>query len=360
MADGTSISGGSTDERPTEGSPALPSHRGLGLEFALSAVPLAEALIESSPDGLLLVDASGVITLANPSAAALFGYPVEALTGMPVDRLVPAEQRGRHAQFRADYSASPVSRPMGSGLHLLAEHADGSLFPVEISLSPVTLDDDRQTIATVRDISERQDERARVALMKERERIARDLHDTVIQQLFAAGMTLEAIAGSPGAADTELRLHEVAAQLDDTITEIRGSIFRLGRMTAEVPLSDRIAGLVDERRDQLGFEPELVLDERVDDQSDGLAEHLLATLSEALSNVARHAAATAASIVIRCSDRMTELIVTDDGVGPPSAPTPGGGLINMADRATELGGTCRVGPARPRGTEVVWSVPIGL
>jgi signal transduction histidine kinase len=116
---------------------------------------------------------------------------------------------------------------------------------------------------------------------------------------------------------------------------------------------------VDERIEQLGFKPDVLVDERLDDQSDALAGHVLATLSEALSNVARHARANAAVVSLRCTDRMMELVVTDNGVGPPSTPPVGGGLTNMSDRAAELGGTCRIGAADPTGTQVVWSIPVG-
>lgn len=332
--------------------------RGVGSDFLMNAESLAAALVDSSPDGLLLVDRGGTITLANPSAAQIFGRSTDELVGLPVEVLVPVEQREEHVRHRTDYVESPMQRPMGSGLQLLAEHADGSLFPVEISLSPISLEGEPQTIATVRDVSDRQDALARVALMQDRERIARDLHDTVIQQLFAAGMNIEAIAETAGSTTVTERLRAVAEHLDGTIHELRNAILQLGQLAEQESLSARIDALVDDRATQLGFAPTATLADEIDELPQDLAEHLLATLSEALSNVARHAEATAATVTVRCNDRMVELVVTDDGAGYDTHSTGDGGVSNMSWRASELGGTCTVGPAEPTGTAVVWRVPL--
>ncbi len=318
----------------------------------------ADALIASSPDGLLLVDAAGSIVLANPTAAALFGRTADALVGLPVEVLVPSEHRARHVRHRDGYAAAPTARPMGSGLRLLAEHADGTLFPVEISLSPISLDGERHTIATVRDVSERQDARAHAALMDERERIARDLHDTVIQELFAAGMTLEAIAATIDPPSTGDRVRDVIGQLDDVIRQIRNSIHQLGQVTVDARPSSRLAELIDDRAAHLGFAPRLRIEGELDDLPDELAEQLLATASEALSNVVRHAGASAVLVDVRASDPVLSLEVHDDGVGLPRRPATGRGLANMSGRAADLGGRCTLEPADGGGTVLRWQVPL--
>ena len=153
----------------------------------------AGAMLDASPDGVLLVRGDGTIAFANVAAAQLFGYDRDALTDMVVERLMPSDVREGHVARRRGYNADPTSRPMDTGLQLYAERGDSSLVPVEISLSPVTVEDEVCTIVTVRDVSERSETIAKVALLSERERIARDIHDMVIQRLFAAGMSLQAV-----------------------------------------------------------------------------------------------------------------------------------------------------------------------
>lgn len=329
--------------------------RGVGSHFDMNAASLADALVESSPDGLLLVDPAGVIALANPSATKIFGRPTDELVGMPVEVLVPVEQREQHVRHRKEYTSSPERRPMGTGLQLLAEHADGSLFPVEISLSPIELDGALHTIATIRDVSDRQDALARVALLQDRERIARDIHDTVIQQLFAAGMTLEAaIAETIGPATVTQRLRGVAEQLDETIDELRDAISQLAQIADGSPLSRRIGDVVDDLATQLGFVPTLTLDGEIDELPDELAEHLLGAVSEALSRAARRADATAAAVAVACTDEAVEVVVRDDGAGLESAGDDGSS--SMARSAAVLGGSCTT-RAESTGIVVVWRVP---
>jgi PAS domain S-box-containing protein len=325
---------------------------------------LADALLASSPDGLLLVDPVGTITLANPSAEATFGYPPGALVGRPVDELVPGELRQRHADDRRRYTEAPTTRPMGTGLRLFAQHADGGLFPVEISLSPVTLidpptgDEVVHTIATVRDVSEREETHARVALMEDRERIARDLHDMVIQRLFAAGMSLQAVAPSARPPAVAERIAATIDELDDTIREIRNAIFHLGQPEHRPTVADEVERLVAEQARHLGIDVDVTLDEAVDAIPEYVARQLLATLRESLSNVVRHARAEHVSVEVAVGEGSVQLTVADDGVGMAPRPKHRGGLSNMMWRAAELGGTCTVEPNDPTGTRLTWRAPI--
>lgn len=318
---------------------------------------LAATLLDASPDGLLLVAADGEILLANPQAERMFGRG-DQIVGSSVDELVPDEKRGGHAALRARYSERPTSRPMGTGLRLLAQHSDGSLFPVEISLSHVTIDGTAYTIAAVRDVSERQETMARVALLKDRERIARDIHDMVIQRIFAAGMQLQAVSGLVESPVAKGRLAEVTDDLDETIRQLRQSIFQLGQDDEQRTLSSHLAAVIDERSRHLGFAPSLNVEGGLDDLPDFIGDQLVATLTEALSNVARHAGATEATIDVVRTVGAVSLTVRDNGVGMDRVPKVRGGLSNMMWRAAELGGTCSVAPSTPRGTMLVWNVPV--
>ncbi|HVM39592.1 MAG TPA: PAS domain S-box protein, partial [Acidimicrobiia bacterium] len=112
-----------------------------------------DAMVEASPDGMVLVDREGSIAFANGEAAALFGYA--DLVGVSVDNLVPDGVRDVHAGHRSRYQADPVRRPMGTGLELSGRRADGSTFPIDISLAPVVFGNEPYVLATVRDITRR-------------------------------------------------------------------------------------------------------------------------------------------------------------------------------------------------------------
>ncbi len=318
----------------------------------------ASALLAASPDGVLLVDATGTIVLANPAAASIFGRPVDDLVGLSVDELVPSEQRDTHVKHRADYSANARRRPMGSGLQLFGQQADGFLFPIEISLSPVDIDGDAYTIAAVRDVTERQEVQAHVARLHERERIARDLHDMVIQRLFAAGMTLQAMVPKAQPQKVSDRIAATVGELDDTIRELRIAVFKLNDQDARRSLSSVVTDLVKDRSSTIGFPVELRIDGELDDLPDYVGEQLVATVTEGLSNVIRHARASAASVEVVRREDDVRLTIADNGCGIPQSPKRKGGLSNMMWRAAELGGTLTVGPNTPSGTRLVWSVPI--
>jgi PAS domain S-box-containing protein len=124
-------------------------------------------LLEAAPDAILEVDARGRIVLLNDAAERMFGYSREELLGLNVDALVPNTMRGPHQQHRGSYTAHPQTRPMGTGLELHAQRKNGSLIPVEISLSPNRVDDELRVIAVVRDISPRKEIEGRLKAIQE-------------------------------------------------------------------------------------------------------------------------------------------------------------------------------------------------
>ena len=197
---------------------------------------------------------------------------------------------------------------------------------------------------------------------QDRERIAADLHDRVIQRLFATGLALEGTIRLVPAEAAE-RLHAAVEDLDQTIREIRTTIFALqtpkGRGRG---LRGEILALVVEASASLGFEPRVHLEGPIDAAvSERIASDLLATLSEALSNVARHAVASRAEIHASVADGQLVAEVADDGKGMSGdTGTGGNGLVNMARRAEALGGSCSLGAGLgDRGTKLTWQVPLG-
>ena len=121
-----------------------------------------EKIFEAVPDGLLVVDAAGLILFANGSLEKLFGYASGELVGRPVERLTPHHIASGHAAYRENYQTEPKLRVMGANSNLLGRRKDGSLFPVDVMLSPLDLGDRKQTLCVVRDASVRKEVEAKL------------------------------------------------------------------------------------------------------------------------------------------------------------------------------------------------------
>jgi signal transduction histidine kinase len=200
----------------------------------------------------------------------------------------------------------------------------------------------------------------RAALLDERERIAADLHDHVIQRLFASGLSLQALAATLGPGRVADRVLATVADLDATIGQIRTAIFALQQVPQSPSrgLRARLLDVVDDVTPALGFDPAVRFSGLVDTLPDTVADDLLAVLREALTNTARHAHATRAEVdLTAASDRVT-LEVRDDGTGIGET-TRRSGLANLDHRADHHGGTLTLGSAGTSGTHLTWSVPLG-
>ncbi|MFC4907064.1 GAF domain-containing protein [Actinomadura gamaensis] len=212
--------------------------------------------------------------------------------------------------------------------------------------------------AVALELADRRRDDERIALLEDRDRIARDLHDTVIQRLFATAMTLMAAIKMTQKREVAVRVQRAVDDLDATVRQIRSTIFALQSTPGESSLRSRIHALVDGVTEQLGFAPSVRLDGLLDTVvPDDVADHLVAVVREALSNVARHARASRAEMSVDVGDDDLVLRVADDGVGMH----PGehrGGLNNMLRRAEELGGELQIDDGPDGGTVLTWRVPL--
>ncbi len=214
--------------------------------------------------------------------------------------------------------------------------------------------------AIAMELAERRQDAQQIALLEDRDRIARDLHDLAIQRLFATGMTLQS-AGRfiehPEAAERVLRAVD---DLDETIKIIRSTIFGLRARVgvAGSGLRTRVVRVVGEAGPVLGFAPSVRMEGLVEtDVPLDVADHIVAVLSEALTNIARHAHAGRAQVALTADGHEVCLKVSDDGVGIP----PGGrrsGLSNMAERAERLGGRLELTRPAEGGATLEWRVPL--
>ncbi|MEU9874690.1 GAF domain-containing sensor histidine kinase [Streptomyces phaeochromogenes] len=217
-------------------------------------------------------------------------------------------------------------------------------------------------------MAEVQRDRERLAVYEDRDRIARDLHDLVIQRLFATGMMLESAQRRSAVPEVRQGVGKAVDELDVTIQEIRTAIFALQQEPAEVPtgLRTRVLREINMAAVPLGFKPSHHFVGPVDMVVGELtAKNLIAALREALSNAFRHAGASRIDVTVDATVRLPDglpgvrLTVTDDGVGIPE----GGrrsGLKNLARRAESLGGDSWYGPGSGEnggGASVVWEAP---
>ncbi len=245
---------------------------------------------------------------------------------------------------------------------------DGEDVPIEASVHYDTSsgEDAPLFVAVVRDITERVhaqqqlvDSGRQLALFEDRERIARDLHDRVIQRLFACGLSLQGLASSLDDDAAAARLEQTVDDIDESIRDLRTVIFGLTRRTSRSSIRDEVLGLAADAVRSLSFEPRVRFTGPIDTTVPSeVGEHLLAALQEALTNVAKHAHASHVDVDVIVADTLL-MRVTDDGVGLPETPTPGGhGLRNLSSRAESLGGSFRA-ERRPQGGAVVtWEVPL--
>jgi signal transduction histidine kinase len=202
------------------------------------------------------------------------------------------------------------------------------------------------------------EDRAELAILSDRDRIARDLHDLVIQRLFATGMRLQGLQMLAERPEFIDGIDRAVDDIDKTIKDIRGSIFQL-QSRKNASLRGDVRKLAQEYEPTLGFAPSVRTSGPVDTAvPDEVQVELLAVIREALANIAKHARASSASVELDVTSQMLILRVTDDGVGLP-ADRHESGLRNARDRATAREGSFNLAPNEPSGTLFIWRVPIG-
>ena len=206
---------------------------------------------------------------------------------------------------------------------------------------------------------------AEYATIEDRERIARDLHDTVIQRLFAIGLGLQSTMRLVSDDAVRARLSSAVDDLDVTVRDVRAAIF--GLHSTRLPgrsVRQEVIDLCTESARGLGFDPMVRFDGPIDTAvDDSLADELFAVLREALTNVARHAHADSVEVSVTVRDATLRVTVDDDGIGPTERSivgSGGNGVGNMRNRASRLHGDFSIGARDSGGTSVRWMVPLKL
>jgi PAS domain S-box-containing protein len=328
---------------------------GAGYEHLLGSENRFRALVQGASDVITLTDGDGLVGYQSPAVQSVFGVRPSALVGQPVWTWVhPDDVEGVESAIR-----TAAANPDANGrVEFRLRHADGTYRYVESAISNL-LDDPTVAALVVnsRDITDRRVAADQLRIAEERDRIARDLHDVVIQRLFAVGLSLDSL--STRLADEPARQVEIATdELHRTIRDIRGAIFTLRNDGSGDTLRERVMGIVERAGDSLGFAPEAAVDTAIEGLPAVIQWHLLATLNEALSNVVRHAGASAVRVEVTVADGWLSVIVADDGCGLPASMQESG-LANLRRRATMVDGHMTTAPGPDgRGVVLSWRVPL--
>ncbi|MFB9391403.1 GAF domain-containing protein [Streptomyces coeruleoprunus] len=305
----------------------------------------------------LVVPVNGTLS----GAAYTAGTPVTS-ADLPHDPLYDAGPR------RFDGLGPAVAVPLGTGMDdtrgvLLLARGEGEPVFSGAELDPLPAFAGQAAVAL--ELAERRRDAEQLALLEDRDRIARDLHDLAIQRLFATGMTLQSatrLIEHDGAAE---RVSRAVGDLDETIKIIRSTIFGLRTREEDAAagpgLRARVARAVGDAATALGHPPRLSMEGLLDTDVPGeIADHVMAALSELLSNAARHAHATRVEVSVRATPTEVALTVTDDGRGVPAAVGRRSGLRNLAERAESVGGTFTTTTPQEGGCRARWSAPLHL
>ncbi|MGY1752822.1 GAF domain-containing protein [Blastococcus sp. SYSU D01042] len=261
-------------------------------------------------------------------------------------------------EFSAEYGPAllvPVGGPPALGTLVLLRHRDGDPFEPEL-LDLAAAFAAQATVAL--ELVRSQERERRLQVQADRDRIARDLHDHVVQRIFATALALDRIGRSVAADSPELaaRLAERVDELDGTISRIRSSIFELQHQDASPEgVRHRLVEVVRSVVDGHGLRPDLRVHGEVEDLPAELVHDVVATVRELVTNVVRHAGAQRVTVTVAVTDAL-RVTVTDDGCGLPRI-TVRSGLANLADRAERRGGRLTASGG-PSGSEVEWAVPL--
>ena len=321
---------------------------------ALALLLLTLATLASVEDGVV------AWVLTGTDAGAILQrrlYPVALLVlpALGASRLVAERSNFYNARF-------------GLALNITVASAIVTAVTIRAAITLRRLDDDRRRAADelrtlnadlARLVDERSEdlehERTLVAVLQDRNRIARDLHDRVIQRIFGAGLILGSAQAGPVEAAQD-KIGDAINELDSAIRELRQTIFELGA-GVDADTASALSMTVGRIARILGFEPTVTINGDLDRIAPDVANHLVAVLHEALSNVARHAHATRASVTLTIDDDAISMVVSDDGSGVPTGSTRSSGTANIKGRAAQLGGTAQWSAGRP-GTVLTIRVPL--
>ncbi|MEZ5294613.1 MAG: PAS domain S-box protein [Vicinamibacterales bacterium] len=357
-------------------------------------------LLETAAQGILSIDEQGRIVSANRAVETMFGWPEGTLAGRPVDALVPQPARASHAARRESYWRAPEPRAMGRGRDLLGQRADGTTFPVEVSLNYVMTNGSGRAVAFITDITERKSAESElasahralqaragelerqtvqlrrmaaeltVAEQRAREALARTMHDHLQQLLFSTKIQLDRLErrlGEP-TADPARDFATVRGELDEAIDAARSLAVEIfPPVLHRHGLPGALAWLASWMEEKYRLVVRLTADAAADVSDRDVRVLVFESVRELLFDVVKHAGVTAAAVDLDMTpDDEIRITVRDEGVGfdPDAAFRSDGhgtglGLVRIRERVSALGGRFEVDSAPGRGSRFRLIVPRG-
>lgn len=336
-------------------------------------------LLMSLPDAIFGTDEDGQITFANEAAARLFGYSIQELVGRDVGLLLPAGVREIHVQLRKNYIANHQGLgALEASREVEAWHKDGRAIPVEIRLGHMRTTQGILVITVMRDITERQlseqrlqqaqeqlmEQQRTLAVIEERQRVARNLHDSVSQSLHGLNLFSETLTAALAKNNRE-RAMQLAERLQESarqaLKEARLMLFQLQSSGdgVVVDLLREIEARLSTVERRAGVRASFVVEGNLDEFPDAWMENLYRIVIEALNNALKYAEAREVNVNLYCFPPTLELTVSDNGIGFDLTRVRAGGmgLRSMRERVALLDGTLQIQSAPGKGSTVMVRIP---
>jgi two-component system sensor kinase FixL len=351
--------------RPAKHSAALSTQQQLAR--ATTALDETEerlrAILETAVEGIITIDERGSIESMNPAAVKIFGYKPFEVIGKNVNILMPSPYHEQHDDYLANYTKTGKAKIIGIGREVSGRRKDGTIFPMDLSVSEVRLDARRLFTGFVRDITERKQLEKEILEISAREqrRIGQDLHDDLCQQLAGIELMSRALEQSLAAkseADAD-RVGQIAAHVRNVISHTRSLARGLAPVTLETEgLMSALDELAANTKRSFNVEGQFRCAPPVLVKDQAVATQLLRIAQEAVSNATRHGKATKIVIHLKEQRGRITLTILDNGAGfPKTLPKQKGmGLRIMQSRAGMIGGALLIDNNPTGGTRVVCSV----
>ena len=321
------------------------------------------AIVTTAVEGIVTISERGVIESFNPAAELMFGYREAELIGQNVSVLMPTPYREAHDGYLANYLRTGQAKIIGIGREVVGQRKDGSVFPMDLSVSEVQLVGGRKFTGILRDITERKRLEQEILQISEQEqrRIGQDLHDGICQQLAGIELMSEVLEQALGRKSKKLSAQ--AAQIAANVREVISQTRLLAHGLCPVVLEDEglmaaLHELAFGTRKMFGVDCAFHCDPPLHVADIGIASHLYRIAQEAVSNALRHGQARQIAIQLTHTPEELRLIVTDNGQGLPAArPKRSGlGLRAMQYRAGMMNATVSLRPNEPTGVIVLCAV----
>jgi two-component system sensor kinase FixL len=322
------------------------------------------AILETAVEGIITIDEHGIIESMNPAAERIFGYSAKELSGKNVSVLMPSPHREAHDGYIGNYLRTGCAQIIGIGREVAGRRKDGTLFPMDLSVSEVKLAARRMFTGFIRDITERKQLEKEILEISDREqrRIGQDLHDGLCQHLAGIELMSQVLAQKlePISKVHARQVVEIAGHVRDALSHTRSLASGLSPVTIESEgLMSALHELATNTEKIFQIECGCDFAGPVDIHDHAVATHMFRIAQEAVSNALKHGKAKRIIIALHHTPGRIVLSISDNGSGFPKSPTShkGMGLRIMQSRAGMIGGNMAIEPNRNGGVSVTCAVP---